>query len=310
MNHSVTREQLTLCMEPTREEKDLVAAQVAGFNLDATDGRFNYPGKDDPGLAFSLAIRSPRGEIVGGVNVSSVLGVMWLEVLWVAEEYRRHGLAGWLVLEAERIAHEKGCVGAGTWTFNWQGAPFYPTIGYRLNGIHDGYPFGITEHVLSKRLPDLVSQRRAEKQAKRLMKEGFSLVAAPTEDEMRVVDQGLETYCRRHAGEEYSYPGLALRPVVKNPQGEVVGGLMAYTVIRVLALEGLWIDERYRGQGHGRRLLTEIEQLAKDRGCVAVNSHCLSCQSPGFFRKLGYGTFGKVDVYMDGYTEDLLIKKL
>ena len=46
----------------------------------------------------------------------------------IALELRRRGLASWLVLEAERIAHEKGCVGAGTWTFNWQGVGYdYPS---------------------------------------------------------------------------------------------------------------------------------------------------------------------------------------
>ncbi len=310
MIRSAAREQLTLCMEPTKEEKDFVVAQFAQSNLDATHGRFSYPGTEDPGLAFDLAIRGPSGEIVGGVNVSSVLGVMWLEVLWVAEEYRRHGLAGWLVLEAERIAHEKGCVGAGTWTFNWQGPEFYPTIGYELRGIYTGYPFGVTEHVLTKRLPDEASAAKTADQVALLRREGFTLVAAPSRDDMRFVGRGFHESCVRNAGEEMDTPGISPCLVLKDQAGQVVGGVGAYTTIRNMVLETIWIDERFRGRGHGQRLLLEAERIAREAGCCAVNTHCLSFQSPGFFHKLGYVTYGVVDVAIDGHAEDLLIKRL
>jgi GNAT superfamily N-acetyltransferase len=310
MKRSAPPHQPSICMEPTKEERAFVEAQFAQYNLGATGGRFNYPGTEDPGLAFDLAIRGPSGGIVGGVSVSSVLGVMWLEVLWVAEELRRHGLASWLVLEAERMAYEKGCVGAGTWTFNWQGPKFYPTIGYGLRGIYTGYPFGVTEHVLTKRLPDEESVARTADRTARLRREGFTLLTAPSQDDMRVVGRGFHQFCMRNAGEEMETPGIAVRLVLKDPAGQVVGGLEAFTTIRNMVLEAIWIDERFRSQGHGRRLLFEAEWIAKEAGCSAVSTHCFSFQSPGFFHRLGYTTYGVVDVAVDGYTEDLLIKKL
>jgi len=214
-------------LEPTKEEKDLVAARLAQYNLDVTHGRFNYPGTEDPGLAFDLAIRGPSGEIVGGVNVSSVLGVMWLEMLYVFDEFRRRGLGGWLVLEAERIAHAKGCVGAGTWTFSWQGPEFYPTIGYELCGIYTGYPFGVTEHVLAKRLPDEASAAKTANRVGLLRREGFTLLTAPPRDDMRVVGRGFHESCVRNAGEEMDTPGISIHLVLKDPAGQVVGGVGA-----------------------------------------------------------------------------------
>ncbi|MDD5264105.1 MAG: GNAT family N-acetyltransferase [Candidatus Bipolaricaulis sp.] len=310
MKRSATSNQLSIGMEATKEEQDFVEAQLARHNQEATGGRFSYPGQGESGLAFDLVVRDQGGRVAGGVSVSSVLGVMWLEVLYVADEFRRRGAASWLVLEAERLAHEKGCIGAGTWTFNWQGPEFYPTIGYELRGIYTGYPFGVTEHVLAKRLPDGTSAAKTADRIARLRHEGFTLLTAPSEDDMRVVGRGFHQFCTRNAGEEMDTPGIGVRLALKDPAGHVVGGLGAFTTIRNMVLETIWIDERFRGRGHGRRLLLEAERIAKEAGCSAVSTHCLSFQSPEFFHKLGYATYGVVDVAVDGHTEDLLIKRL
>lgn len=303
-------EEVSICTKPSKEERGFIESQLALHGLHATGGKMHFPGTDDPGLALELAIRGPSGQVVGAVTTCSVLGVMWLDVLYIFDEFRRRGLASWLVLEAERIAHEKGCVGAGTWTFNWQGPQFYPTIGYRVCGIYDGYPFGVTEHVLAKRLPDGVSTQAAAELVARHEKDGFALVAAPTEDDMRGVYRGFHEFCVRNAGEEMDYPSVSLSLVLKDAEGRLVGGLTAFPTIRNMVLEAIWVDEGYRGKGHGRRLLLEAERIAKDSGCCAVSTHALSFQSPGFFHRLGYATYGTVGVAVDGHTEDLLIKRL
>ncbi len=310
MGRGRTSGRLSISDTSTREDMELVANGLHQHNVDATGGRFDFPGRGDEEFSLNLAVKDPQGAVVGGVNAGSVLGVTWLEVLWVDEELRRRGLASWLVLEAEKAAHESGCVAAGTWTFSWQGADFYPTIGYELRGVFNGYPFGVTEHVLTKRLPSADALRAAREKIARNERDGFQLVTSPTSEDMRVVRHGLYRHCARHAGEEMDNPGIAIRLTLRDREGRVVGGLDAYTTIRIMALEVLWIDPRYRGQGYGRELLTRAEEIARDHGCISVSSHCLSLQSPEFFHYLGYGVFGTVDAYVDGHTEDLLIKRL
>lgn len=309
MNTRNSRE-LTVVASPSKEDMAAVAAGLSRHNHAATGGKMGYPSRDDSGLAFRLAVKDRRGAVVGGVSVSSVLGVMWLEVLYVSDEHRRRGVASWLVLEAERMAHEQGCIGAGTWTFNWQGPEFYPTIGYELCGVYDGYPFGVTEHVLAKRLPDEPSMRAVRNAVERSLGDGYALVTEPTDDEMRVVYRGFHEFCVRNAGEEMDCPEVSLRLALKDKEGHVVGGVEAFPTIRNMVLEAIWIDEPFRGRGHGRRLLLEAERIAKEAGCSAVSSHGFSFQSPGFFHRLGYATYGVVDVAMDGHLEELLIRKL
>jgi len=216
---------------------------------------------------------------------------MWLEVLWTSEVHRGRGIASWLILEAERIAHEAGCVGAGTWTFNWQGASFYPKIGYSLNGVYKGYPRGMTEHVLSKRLPSPADiQEAVALRSAQSRRSGFELISQPTRDEMQVVHRGLHAHCTAHieAGEDYR--GDKVRLILRDERGELAGGLCASTPVRVLALEEIWIAEQFRGQDYGRRLIEAAEQTARSRECIAAQGSCLSFQTPEFFRAVGLRT--------------------
>jgi ribosomal protein S18 acetylase RimI-like enzyme len=104
-------------------------------------------------------------------------------------------------------------------------------------------------------------------------------------------------------------PGITVQLVLRDSAGTVVGGLLASTTIRIMALEHLWVDVRYRGQGHGRALVTEAERIAQAHGCVASQGTCFSFQTPAFFSAIGYETFGVADLYPDGITENYLIKK-
>jgi GNAT superfamily N-acetyltransferase len=308
---SANLQNLVISAQPTEAEILRIESQLESYGQEKTGGKLHYPGTREPGLEFSLAVAGPDGEVVGGVTVSSLLGVMWLEVLWTAALHRRRGIASWLILEAERIAYDKGCVGAGTWTFDWQGAEFYPRIGYRLNGIYDGYPLGITEHVLSKSLPSTEDVLQAvAARARANEQDGYTLVSEPTREEMGIVGRGLHEHCAAHAGDEMSNPGVGIKLALRTSDGECVGGLVASTTIRVVALEQLWVDERFRGQGHGRALVAEAERIGKDHRCVAVQGSCLSFQSPAFFDHLGYQSFGRVEAYLDGVWENLLTKRL
>ena len=299
MGRSAHAERLRICDQPTKEEIAFIGERLHEHDLEETHGKI-----DAPGLEFELAMKDPEGCVVGGISVSSLLGAMFLEVLWVVDEHRRRGLGRRLVLAAERIGERGGCMAAGTWTFSWQGPQFYPRCGYKLVGIYTGYPFGITEHVLMKRLPDPDdSGRRSEE-------DGFALVEHPSADDMRVVYSAFHEFCIRNAGEEMDYPGIKVQLALRDSGGQIVGGLLAMTTIRIVALESLWIDPRYRRQSYGRELVAEAERIAKAHGCVAVQGTCFSFQAAGFSRKLGYETFGTTDLFLDGHAQDYLIKKL
>ena len=98
--------------------------------------------------------------------------------------------------------------------------------------------------------------------------------------------------------------------ILKKDDGTVIGGVNGYTTLGTMFTEGLWVAEPYRGQGHGRELLLNAEELAKERRCVANQSACFTFQNLEFFKKHGYGFYGHTDAYPNDVKEYFLIKKL
>ena len=72
----------------------------------------------------------------------------------------------------------------------------------------------------------------------------------------------------------------------------------------------LWIDERYRGDDYGTKLLQKIEEIARENKCRFVHPDTLSFQALGFYEKCGYSVFGKLDGYPEGIERYYLKKEL
>jgi ribosomal protein S18 acetylase RimI-like enzyme len=96
--------------------------------------------------------------------------------------------------------------------------------------------------------------------------------------------------------------------VLKNESQAIIGGLLAYTTLKAVHTVCLWIDENYRNLGYGRQLLRTAERIAIENGCISGLVNVLSFQSPEFFRKGGYTTFGVSDGYPDSIKEYFLMK--
>ncbi|MEP3112125.1 GNAT family N-acetyltransferase [Nisaea sp.] len=58
----------------------------------------------------------------------------------------------------------------------------------------------------------------------------------------------------------------------------------------MLRVQALVVDERARGSGAGRRLMTEAEQLAKDHDCltVSLSSNERRIGAHAFYERIGY----------------------
>jgi GNAT superfamily N-acetyltransferase len=79
----------------------------------------------------------------------------WLHVtyLWVDERHRGAGLGSRLLARAERLAREqRDCRMARLETWDFQAPDFYRRHGYEVVCVIPGYPPGVTEYTLTKRL--------------------------------------------------------------------------------------------------------------------------------------------------------------
>lgn len=97
---------------------------------------------------------------------------------------------------------------------------------------------------------------------------------------------------------------------LRDPQGTIVGGLLGHVYYGWLFVSNLWVADEHRGGGHGARLLARAEEEARARGCRAVWLDTFSFQAPGFYEKLGFREFGRLDDYPEGEARHFLWKPL
>ncbi|GIO31707.1 MULTISPECIES: GNAT family N-acetyltransferase [Paenibacillus] len=101
---------------------------------------------------INLHVRDGEGNIIAGLL--SVMCWNWLEVdiLWVDPRYRKQGQGSKLLMEAEKIAREKGCTFIKLNTFSFQAPEFYKKHGYREIAVIDDAPRGFKHYYFKKDL--------------------------------------------------------------------------------------------------------------------------------------------------------------
>lgn len=92
--------------------------------------------------------------------------------------------------------------------------------------------------------------------------------------------------------------------------GGLVGGASGYTHWGWLFVSHLWVDESVQREGLGTELVARIEAAAMGRGINAVHVDTYDFQALGFYEKLRYREFGRLDDYPRGHRRHFLTKRL
>ena len=90
----------------------------------------------------------------------------------------------------------------------------------------------------------------------------------------------------------------------------IVGGIVGEVWMTVLFIQFFWIEERFRGAGHGTKLIETIEAEARRFGAVRSYVDTMSVQAPDFYRACGYESFGAIEGYPGGVTRHWFTKAL
>ncbi len=97
---------------------------------------------------------------------------------------------------------------------------------------------------------------------------------------------------------------------IVDPEGTVAGGLFGQIAYDWLHIDYLVVAETLRGNGLGRKLMTQAEQIAREHGCVGVYLDTLSFQARPFYEKLGYAVFGELEDRPRGGAHYFLKKRI
>lgn len=128
-----------------------------------------------------------------------------------------------------------------------------------------------------------------------------------SEADLRAVFEGLRAHNGARVGDSGYSP---LHVLLRGEEGEVQGGLAGDVYFGWLFVRYLWVAEEHRGGGYGERLLREAEDEARSRGCHAIWLDTFSFQAPGFYHRLGFREFGRLDDYPAGHARHFLWKPL
>jgi GNAT superfamily N-acetyltransferase len=123
---------------------DRLDQEIYDFNVDQTglaDGRL-----------LSVRARAADGSLAGGLSGWTWGGCLYVDLLWVREDQRAHGLGSQILAAAEQESVRRGCVVASLSTHSFQAPGFYLGRGYVEVGRTDGYPVGHSQLHLRKEL--------------------------------------------------------------------------------------------------------------------------------------------------------------
>lgn len=132
--------------ESSSEEEKFIVDKLVEYNLSVVPLK-----QEDSFLWINRVIENQNGEIIAGIlGKMYCWNCLYIDVLWVKEEYRKDGLGSKLLREVEMLAKEKGCYLIHLDTFDFQAKNFYIKHGYEIFGVLDNCPEGHKRYFMKK----------------------------------------------------------------------------------------------------------------------------------------------------------------
>ena len=100
------------------------------------------------------------------------------------------------------------------------------------------------------------------------------------------------------------------KKIVDENDNIVAGCIAKMYCWNVIYIDILWVDEKYRRCGLGKRLLTEIEKVALEEKCSLIHLDTFDFQAKDFYIKQGYEIFGVLEDCPENHCRYYLKKKL
>ena len=104
--------------------------------------------------SLTLLIKDSQGTIIGGLSGFSRYDWLFIELFFIPESIRGHGLGTNLMRQAEQIARARNLTGIWLDTFDFQARPFYEKLGFTVFGELKDHPRGISQYWLQKRFSE------------------------------------------------------------------------------------------------------------------------------------------------------------
>ena len=128
------------------KEAQLIDDQIVAFN------KSRVPFKQDRDfVSLNFHIKNDSGSVIGGINsLMYCWGLLYIDVLFVEEDYRNRQFGSLLLHKVESEAKSMGASLSHLDTFDWQAKDFYLKAGYEIFGVLDECPLGHKRYYMKK----------------------------------------------------------------------------------------------------------------------------------------------------------------
>jgi ribosomal protein S18 acetylase RimI-like enzyme len=132
----------------TKEDINYIDGQIIRYNSEIV------PFTQEPVfIPINRIIKDEEGNVLAGLSSELYCWkCLYIDILWVKEEYRKEGYGSMLLREVEEIAKEQGCNLVHLDTFDFQAKGFYIKQGYEIFGELDDCPIGHKRYYMKKSL--------------------------------------------------------------------------------------------------------------------------------------------------------------
>jgi GNAT superfamily N-acetyltransferase len=107
---------------------------------------------DDNGQTLCFVLQDSVEEIVGGVIAAIHWDWLYIDLMWIRDDFRGLGYGQRLLERTEEKARELGARNAYLDTFSFQAPEFYKKFGYHVFGVLNDFPAGHQRYYLTKTL--------------------------------------------------------------------------------------------------------------------------------------------------------------
>lgn len=137
---------MTLAILPgTAEERDYINDQIVEFNSEQVPFT-----QSEKFINIDYIVKDGH-KVVGGITaILYCWKCLYIDVLWVEEEYRHQGLGAQLLKKVEEVAIKSGCHLSHLDTFDFQAKAFYLKNDYEIFGELKNCPPGHSRFYLKK----------------------------------------------------------------------------------------------------------------------------------------------------------------
>jgi N-acetylglutamate synthase-like GNAT family acetyltransferase len=133
----------------------------------------------------------------------------------------------------------------------------------------------------------------------------YSIENNPDASDDKIIRDGVVDFNKQSINEKATYFS-----VFAKDDTQIIGGALIWEISDALYINELWCNEKYRKQGVGTKIITMIDDAAKNKGLSKIFVDTYEFQARAFYEKHGFYCIGTIPKYLKNYDRFFMRKDL